>query len=170
MLQLIELLWTRISYKHKLDPAIFGEDLTLEGANLFITGNIVNVDGMRGWNFDYKNISRKSLQENDGNKDWEPVKLTIAQHHIIAYLCKYGKVRINRINQCLDMIGEVVETERFIQQLLDTSLVYIKNNKDLVLATQRCQAVITKDGFFAADNKTGRLTRWFKKNYPTNNL
>ncbi len=166
MLQLIEILWTRISYRYGLDPAVFGEDLMLEGVNVFLTGNMVNVNGLRGWNFDYKNISHNRLSNITGDIDWKPTKLTNAQHHIIAYLCKNGSLLINKINTCLRNVGLSVEESVFVKELTETGLIYIKDYKAITLSTKRCQTVITKDGIFGADNKTDRLSRWIEKNYP----
>ena len=58
----------------------------------------------------------------------------------------------------------------FLDEIKKTKLVFIENNK-LKLLTDHCQCVILPNGkVVAADNKSGRLTRWIEKNFYKNNL
>lgn len=160
ILKFLEVIWTQLSYRFELPVEIFGEDLDTEGTNLFLKANIVNVGGFRGWNYEYVALSKKTLEKNIGNKEWEPVKLSTEENHVISYLCKYDKLRIDQINQKLDMIGKEVDLIEFIESLIKTGLVY-QNGNELKLLTDQCQVVcIPGRGFYAADNKTGRLSRW----------
>jgi len=164
ILHLLELVWSRLSYRFDLDPGIFGEDLEVEGFNKFLSCNLVNVNGQRGWNFDYDEVSKKYFVETTPPVDWAPVSLSIEQHHVIAYLCKYGFLRLTRIRWWLSKIEKEVNLDEFIAGLLGTGLVYVDSYKELRLTTDKCQCVVLPgEGFFAADNKTGRLTRWVER-------
>ena len=170
MRHLIEVIWARMCHMYGLDPAIFGEDLTIKGVNNFLIAYVVNINGERGWNFHYQNVPKERLSKVSADRDWEPEKLTRAQFHVIGYLCENGNLPINKINTYLQDYNLSVEESSFIEEFKATGLVYIKDNKAIALATRRCQAVVTKDGAFCADNNTGRLSRWLKKNYPNNML
>lgn len=166
MRHLIEVIWARMCHMYGLDPVIFGEDLTIKGVNNFLTANVVNIDGQRGWHLHHQNVPKERLSKVSADRDWEPVKLTRAQFHVIGYMCENGTLPINRINSYLQDYNLNVDEDSFIEEFTATGLVYVKDHKVIALATRQCQAIATKDGAFCADNNTGRLSRWFIKNYP----
>jgi hypothetical protein len=169
MRHLIEVIWARMCHMYGLDPLIFGEDLTIKGVNNFMKANMVNIDGQRGWCFQYQNVSKERLSKVSVDKEWAPVKLTKEQFRIIEYLCENGKLAINRVNSYLHDYNLKVDVGSFIEEFMATGLVYLIDQKTIVLATKQCQARVTRDGIFCADNNTGRLTRWLAKNYPKPN-
>lgn len=87
------------------------------------------------------------------------------QHEIIVELCNKGEIDLV-VNKNLET--DVVENgylslADFLEKLIETNLVFIQHEK-LRLLTEKCQSGILEDGrFFAADNKTGRLTNWLMK-------
>lgn len=166
-LALLEIIWTRLSYRYHLPSSIFGEDLQMEGSNAFLSANSVIVDGMRGWNYHYTGLREFTLAEHANDSlDWSPVQLTFEQFHILNYLCKYEFIKLHRIRRVLSLgEDEVFDVDSLIQFLKNADLVYIYADKELRLLTQKCQTLIMPDGnYYAADNKTGRLTRWSEKN------
>lgn len=94
---------------------------------------------------------------------WEPTEVTMEQHHIIAYLCKYEKILLTRINSELNRFGLEADMESFVEELIDTGLVGIDGRKYLRLLTVECKACIMNGRFYAADDKSGRFTRWVRK-------
>lgn len=167
---LLEIIWTRLSYKYKLSSDIFGEDLLIDGANVFLLGNIVNCGGQIGWNFHYETISQKTLSKEYDLEEWKPTQLTIEQHYIIAYLCKYGEILVTKINEVLTNIGESVIVEDFIKSIQETKLVGVDGRKYLKLLTKECKCFIADGEYFAADDKSGKFSRWVSKNYGDNIL
>jgi len=168
ILKLLEVIWTQLSYRYKLPYEIFGNDLELEGLNLFLKANMVNVGGARGWNYEYVPLSKKTLESSKGTIDWEPVKLSDQQHHIIALLCKYNSLNLQQIEQHITSIDGIKDTKSFIADLLRTGLVY-QEKFEIRLLTDHCQAAFVPGyGFCAAENKSGKLSRWidnYMKNY-----
>lgn len=165
---LLELVWTRLSYMFEISSDIFGEDLELEGMNLFLSGNTVFVDGMLGWNYMYTNLSKDKLEEIeqlDEIQDWEPLKISEEIHYIIAYLAKNEKLLVTKVNTVLSIIGKQVDMDSFIDQLIETRLVGINGRKFLVLLTDECKCMVAPDGYYAAEDKSGRFTRWAKKKF-----
>ena len=166
MRHLIEVIWARMCHMYGLDPVIFGEDLTIKGVNKFLTANVVNIDGQRGWSLHHQSVPKERLSKVSADRDWEPVKLTREQFHVIGYLCENGNLPINKINSYLHEYNLNVNEGLFIKEFTATGLVYVKDHKAIALSTRRCQTVSTSDGAFCADNNTGRLSRWLKKHYP----
>ena len=162
---LLEILWTRLSYKYKISSDIFGDDLTIDKANVFLLGNIVNCGGQVGWNIHYEGISQKTLSIEYDLDAWEPTQLTIEQHFIIAYLCNHEEILITKINEILKDIGKRVIIEDFIESITETRLVGIDGRKYLRLLTKECKCFFYNGEYFAADDKSGRFSRWVFKNY-----
>lgn len=164
ILHLLELLWSRLSYRFNLDAGIFGDDLEVESVNRFLSCNMVQVDGRRGWNYEYTDLPKNNFTSTMPSSAWEPVPLTNEQHHVIAYLCKHEFLRLTKISWCIDKIGKEVEVEPFVEGLVGTGLVYIDSCKELRLLTENCQCMsVPGVGFVGADNKTGKLTRWLER-------
>lgn len=162
---MLEIIWTRISYKYNLSSDVFGEDLALSGANVFLLGNIVNCGGNIGWNFHYETMSKKTLTMEYPVEEWHPTKLTMEQHHIVAYLCENNKILVTKINKELGRIGCTVNVDEFIKSITETRLVGIDGRKYLRLLTKQCQCMFFKEDFYAADNKTGQFTRWASNHF-----
>lgn len=166
LFKMLEIIWTRLSYRFELDPSIFGDDLQIEGLNGFLFGNMVNISGCRAWNFEYLPMKASELEQPFDNKEWEPVSITEEQHHVIAYLCKYESLPVLNINTWMSKIDNEVDIPTFVQELVQTGLVYVTEDNRLKLLTQRCQCIyIPGRGFIASDNKTGKLTRWYEKKF-----
>lgn len=164
ILHLLEFIWSRLSYRYELDPKIFGDDLEIESVNRFLSCNMVNIMGQRGWNYHYDEFPEEHFDQPMPSENWEPVRISIEQHHIIAYLCKYRFLKLTRINWCLEAIERKVDAEPFIKDLLNTGLVYIDSYKQLALLTDQCRCIAVPNiGFVAGDDKTGKLTRWVEK-------
>ncbi len=164
ILHLLELIWSRLSYRFNLDAGIFGDDLEVESVNRFLSCNMVNVEGQRGWTYEFTDLPKSDFTSTMPTSPWEPASLTIEQHHVIAYLCKYSFLRLTKINAWMSEIGKEVEVEPFVVSLLETGLVYVDSQKELRLLTENCQCIAVPGlGFVGADNKTGKLTRWLEK-------
>ena len=161
--KLIEILWTRLSHRFNISSDIFGDDLEVEGANLFLLGNLVNIGGLRAWNFEYTPLTKKQLEGVRVSEEWQPIILNKEQHHIIAHLGKFGRLRIDQINVCLSQMGIVINETDFVSSIIQTKLVGIDGH-EIILLTTHCECIVMPDGnIYAADNKTDKLTRWADK-------
>lgn len=165
----LELIWTRLTYKFKdLSMDIFGEDLTMEPVNRFLDCRVGQFNGMNGWEYNYWETSNQSLLEHTEITYWEPVELDMKQHVIISELCNKDVIDLSE-NKTLESFviegGFYHSLIEFLDKLKETKLVFIENNK-LKLLTDHCQCVILPNGkVVAADNKSGRLTRWIEKKF-----
>lgn len=165
LLLLLELIWTRLTYIHPM-PELFGEDLVIEGVAPLLWGKLKehpNEPGQYGWEMTFDKISNKELASAPATSDWEPEVLTLQQFVIIDELCRKGSVDTKEP----DFISFVTEEERsveaFVDSLIGTHLV-ARNGDLLELVTTRCVTAVLPDGrYVAADDNTGRFTRWLDK-------
>ena len=95
------------------------------------------------------------------------------QHVIISELCNKEVIDLSEDKTLESFViegGFYHSLTEFLDEIKKTKLVFIENNK-LKLLTDHCQCVILPNGkVVAADNKSGRLTRWIEKNFYKNNL
>jgi hypothetical protein len=163
---LLEVIWSRLSYRFEQLPMdIFGEDLTMEPATLFLNCRLKKVQENLGWELDYFNAQSQSLKDNTESIDWSPVFIDDTQHIIINELCSDGEIDLLTDKEIEGFVikGGYESLGIFIEKLNDTGLTYVVNNK-LRLLTDQCQCVIMGNGkIVAGDNKSGRLSNWLMK-------
>lgn len=160
-LLVLEHLWTRISYLYPA-PEIFGEDLGLERLSTLVEAKPAEVapgSGTWGWQFHVMKASAKKLAEGPDEAKWAPVELDATQSVIMHQLCQ-GDLDTTDADLLAFLATEGRRPDEFYQSLLNTRLV-ARDGNHLTLTTAECQIVILPDGRrVAADNNTGRLTRW----------
>lgn len=163
LLKMLEVIWTRLSYRYNLPMSIFGEDLDIDALSALTLANIVNVGGQRGWNYEAVELAKVDLEKRKNITRWEPVYLDDAQAFIVAELCLYGTISIREIENHLISSDSVMKISEFLDSLYATGLIFEENEK-LHLLTDECQvAYVPNIGYVAADNKSGRLSRWVKQ-------
>lgn len=158
---LLEVLWTRLQYMFELSPEIFGEDLTQEEMHPYLLTRYNETKEMKGWEYNYIPVRKEELEKPLNHKEWEPSFLTETQYIVLTKLCKDGILDVIADEGFQDFLRKSgCELEELTISLKATGLVDFKDNK-LTLITEQCVCGITPDGrYFAADNKTGRVTRW----------
>ena len=162
VLLILELIWTRLSYQINVGN-LWGEDLNIENFAQFLSAKIKTAGDLTGWEYKYTPISEALLKERNAEDDWVPTIVSSTQFVIFNRLCNEEEESIDdkSLREYVEKEGE--NFDRFIKSLKKTSLIALKDNK-LQLTTYECQCVILPDGrFVVADNNTGRLTRWVKK-------
>ena len=165
----LELIWTRLTYRFKeLSMDVFGEDLTVEPIKPFLDCRIKESDGKLGWEYFYYDYKNESLTEHSKVADWSPIELDEKQFVIINELCKKEHIDLTNDDKLEEFIiseGTYTSLASFLEKLKATGLVYVENNK-LKLLTDECQCVFLPDGrVVAADNRSGRLSRWALKEF-----
>lgn len=170
VLLLLEIIWTRLDRIFGVG-GLWGEDLELEVPHAFLLAKGGRDDaGNPGWHYQWVNSKPSNLRELGDVEDWQPATLTIEQYAIVTMLCRGRAVRFDEawINDFLDE-HQVSDKPAFWGALLDTGLVAgSSDGSELVLITRNCQTAILPDGrYVAAENNTGRLTRWIRDRYPT---
>jgi hypothetical protein len=162
---LLETIWTRLSYDYAL-TSLFGEDLEMEGLAPFLSATPTQAPGDSsnwGWFYHVDQSSEKTLATLPLNLSWEPVELTTAQYAIINELCEEGEVDISDPSFEDFASQHAASRDDFVFSLIETRLVARRGNI-LRLVTERCACVVLPDGrIMAADDNTGRLSRWTRR-------
>jgi hypothetical protein len=162
----LELLWTRLSYKFKLPTEIFGEDLILDEGHGFLNTVFVSQGGLKGWGYQYTEMSNEQLSKPPEHLDWEPIFLNSEQFMIIHLLCTHEELLIGD-KKLIDFINNKdCELNDLIDSLISCGLIYKTiDGKKIKLLTKQCLIGIDAKGrFFAGENISGRVTRWAVRN------
>ncbi|MGH4018640.1 MAG: DUF6602 domain-containing protein [Pseudonocardiaceae bacterium] len=94
---------------------------------------------------------------------WSPAFVTLEESVILQRLCAGTNVRMDDTELLKWLQERDVEPEVLRDNLLETGLVEIKD-QELQLITRDCLCAILPSGeYAAAENNTGRLTRWIAK-------
>jgi len=159
---LLECLWTRLAREYQIG-GLWGQDLELENLHAFLLAVAGEMDGRWGWHFEYVTASDAELAKQSDLIEWQPEFLSETQFVVINRLCSGATVRLDDPD-FLGFLSEAgLQVERFKQQILETRSVGLRGN-ELRLITSECHCAILPSGeFVAAENNTGRLTRWLRR-------
>jgi hypothetical protein len=163
VLLILELLWTRLTKLYNLG-GLWGDDLELESFVPLLKGKAIQLQDKAGWAYNYYEFDEKELSEFETSYKWEPVYLNTKQFTIINRLCVGDTENVKDPNliSYIEEDGENIAS--FIKSLLATNLVGLKGD-ELQLITKKCQcAILPNEKFVAAENNSGRFTRWLLKN------
>ncbi|WP_332275280.1 DUF6602 domain-containing protein [Bacillus velezensis] len=159
----LEMLWTKLSYKHGISSDIFGEDLKIEGHVRFLRSRPISRDGKIGWEFAYAELPDDFEVEGTLFKDWEPAELSGAEHLLMVWLCNEESINTNsEVFQNLLHQHNLDELE-FLAGLKAKKLVYKDRNNELKLLTDECLVVCAAGKFYAGENRDRRMNRWLRK-------
>ncbi|QSF45292.1 DUF6602 domain-containing protein [Paenibacillus tianjinensis] len=164
LLIFLELFWTRISYKYGVPNVLFGEDLETEVIKKFISARAVVVEDKIGWEYSYYVVSKEKLENiTQDFFEWEPAALDDQEYMIINWLCNKGELDINEADFTKWLNDEGRTINDVIEGLKEKRLAYLEDDRLLKLTTNECAVVIVKGQAYAAENNSGRLARWVKK-------
>jgi len=163
---LLEFIWTRLSYKFNISSSIFGYDFDSEPVHKYINCKLGTYkEGNFGWMYNYYPFSEQILSEARSEKiSWAPKFLSKKQFIVILRLCQNEYINYVNDTEFIQSITEDGESlEEFIKTLVETALVYARNN-EIRLLTDECQIMILPDGrYCAGENKNAELARWLNK-------
>jgi hypothetical protein len=148
---LLELLWTRISYKLNISSQSFGFDSDLEAGKLFLKGRVIIKSNKSGWEYSSFDYSKKELESFNIQKvPWKPHSLNEKEFNILVLLSQNNELSINDESLSLEIINSLVEKE----------LVFIEDQKMRFL-TKSCKFAIFKDGTYCAgENIDSQFDKW----------
>lgn len=165
MYHLLELIWTRLSYKFEISSDIFGDDFDIEATHPFISCKERKIDDDNwGWEFLYHPLTRKQLSMPLVATPWEPTEIDRDKYSILYVLTQVGTVDINSDEKFLKFIEtEKLDAEKIIKELSEARLVYVDEGK-MGLLVDQLHTVFTPDGkVYAGENKSGEMTSYFSK-------
>ncbi|MFA6962721.1 MAG: DUF6602 domain-containing protein [Opitutaceae bacterium] len=158
---LLELLWTRLSYLYDLSSAIFGEDLESEVFNKFIDAKWN--DEHKGWEYRAESLSKDDLSGAPSSYKWEPEYLTNWEFVVMNQLCSGKEARTDDISLIKFLKKHEKTTDDLVKSLAAKNLAGLVGNSIELLTQNSVCAIIPGGLFVAAENNTGRFSRWITK-------
>lgn len=163
ILILLEVIWTRLHYIYNIDASIFGEDLSTEALSLMLSCRIIEKEGHRGWEYIFHELDDEFLSQ-DVDASWNPAELDEIESIIVHLLCEGSLINVNDEFFLNLLVEYSTSSDLVIESLKNKELANVDRNGNIYLLTDGCQVAILPDGrIVAAENKTGRLSRWLLK-------
>lgn len=159
LLQLLEIIWTRLSYKFGIpSKSIFDDDLDVEFLHRFIDCKFEKLGARRGWSYNYIELSSEELNVDPPNSRWEPVEINNEEFVIVNLLCSKGELEIN--NELEQFVKrQNIDLEEMLQHLHKVRLIFYDKSK-IWLSTKEC-IVGSKNGkMYAGENVHGLMSKW----------
>jgi hypothetical protein len=158
---LLELIWTRLSYKFDIGSSVFGDDFQEDGFHplLFCKEKKIAVDSW-GWEYLYNEISRELLEKPLTKKQWKPLEISRGQFVILNLLLKFEQFDyINDIHLKNLKIREDINIEKTIQELENEQLVY-REGSIVRLLIDELLMVSINGKIYAGENKSGQMMHY----------
>jgi hypothetical protein len=165
MVLLLELLWTRLTYKKKLPLSVFGLDLQLENLRPLLLAKAIEHNQQVGWYYEQFDLSQQILDRIPAITNWKPVELNFGQFIVLKYVIlaeNAGKDSIDADTR--GMLEELHEhgysPAESINYLKQSGLISIENNR-LRSLTRECSIAALPDGrIVAGEDNSSRFTNW----------
>lgn len=163
LLHLLELLWTRLTYRYNISTDIFGEDLEAEVLHRYISARPKKVDNQTGWEYNYHYVEEKALRERMDKYEWMPAELDDQEYMIVNWLCNGETLNVDEDFFVDWLKKEKRDVDDIIASLREKGLAYLNDKREIELLTDECRVVLYGGKAYAAEDKSGRLTRWVLK-------
>lgn len=160
---LLEFIWTRLDEMYGFGHQLWGEDLEMEVGRGLLSFRAVHVDGRSGWQARVHEINKEELNKIPVTEQWSPSFIGEEEFALLVRLCQGMEVHADdsEILSWLESRGTEYDSVR--DRLLETHLV-ASYGRHLKLITKECGLAILPTGeYVAAENSTGRLTRWIAR-------
>lgn len=164
MFHLLELIWTRLSYKFGISSTIFGDDFDVELAHSFLFCKEEKINDLKfNWSYSFHHLSKKELEKPLASIPWKPIELNKTTFTIVNILLKKGEIDIINDSAFLDFLNKNnIILESFIEELLDKKLIYIKGNKMKLFLDE--PLIVTQNGvIYIGENKNLEMATYFNK-------
>lgn len=167
MLHLLELIWTRLSYKFEISSSIFGEDLDVETTQKFLSCKERKLDNEQwGWEYFYYPFTEEQLNEPLPIVDWEPAEIDRNKFSLLNVLSKVESVDINRDKDFIEFIHKnKIDKDKILRELIEARLIYLDEGRIGLLTDDLLMSIAPDGKVYAGDNKDTRMTNYLKKKY-----
>ena len=165
IVHLLEVIWTRLSYKYELSSIIFGDDFDFAPTHPFLDCKFAKLpDGTMGWAYDYHIFTDDALNTSQTAPSWQPAFISQVQASVLVLLTRTGSINYETDASLFNLIHQAeTNVDSFINELVNTGLIY-KKGPEIRFLKDRCEIIALPDGRFAAgENKSGELSYWLNK-------
>ncbi|WDF66120.1 DUF6602 domain-containing protein [Flavobacterium sp. KACC 22763] len=162
MFLLLEMIWTRLSYRFSLGSEIFGDDFSPEGFHKFLSCKENQIDeSYFGWEYNYTSFSDEQLAEAPKKMEWEPVKIDENETIILKTLVKNGRIKCDEELKKF-LASKNVEVTELIKSLTAKRIAYQENDEILLLIDLPVIALGNGQNYIG-ENKSGEMFFWMNK-------
>jgi Domain of unknown function (DUF6602) len=155
---LLQLIWTRLSYRFQMPPSFYG-DLDLERVSPLLSCRIVTEGSRKGWKCWVHPIGKKLLMQDVPRVSWRPFVVTPGQFTILNLLCRSETLPLSS-----PVVRDFEASEPTSLSDLFSKRLIAREGTNLVLLTRRLGCVIMPTGeLIAGDDSDGRLTAWVQE-------
>ncbi len=160
---LLELIWTRLSYKFSLGSQIFGDDFDLNAIHPFIRCKERKMgEGKYGWEYEYHSLSQKQLSQPLTPMTWRPVEIETYEQAVLMTLFA------NREMDCDEELEKFCvkhgsSTETLIDKWTNVRIAYKDKNKIVLLLDKPIMTSGPDGKSYVGENKSGEMTNWMNK-------
>lgn len=155
LLLFLEIIWTKLSSIYSISSEIFGVDIVFEVPKPLL----IAIPHETGWEYINFNFTEDELKALPESVEWEPVHLSDIEFCLMNKLCNGSKVYIDDAEFLEFLSSDGMSIDRIVEHLNSERLIYV-DGTEIKLLTEQCVCMITPDGFFAGDNKDGRMREW----------
>ena len=163
---MLELIWTKISLSHDV-AQLFGEDLHVEVLPALLSGEIVqDPNGADAWGWGYKAIdpSKPQLDKVELTEEWQPQEVDAFTFQLLTE-CSLGAIELDDADTQMEFASAGTVEVEVVSTLVGTRLVALDGRR-LVMIARELMLVTYGGRYLAAENNTGRFSRWLAKNIP----
>ena len=154
LLLLLELLWTRLTYKFAISSSIFGDNLKIENLAPLLLAKAHE----HGWEYKVIPYSKAALEKMEEASEWNPTFVTNTEFILVNELCRHDVFIDAALENYVISKGE--NLEEIISRLMDERLITREGNT-LKLLTKQCKCLIHPTyGFCVGEDCDGRFTKW----------
>ena len=164
---LLELIWTRLSYKFEISSEIFGDDFDLDEVHPFISCKEKQVNKNQwAWEYNYHALSKLDLEKPLIKEEWKPTEIDKNEFIILNVLLKKGEIHFENDIDFKDFIKDnQINQVSFLDGLVKKRLIFV-DEKKIRFLVDTLVCVFTPEGkHYAGENKNGEMTNYFSKQY-----
>jgi hypothetical protein len=161
---LLELIWTRLSYKFGISSQIFGDDFQSDPIHPLLWAKDRKINENKwGWEYKYHAISRKGLNIKFDSEPWRPVEINMSEWVILMQIINNGYRELNK--QLEDFLkSKNYSTQQLIDHLTNTRVLYVEDNKLYLLIEEPIIQSGKDDKIYVGENANGEMYSWMMKN------
>ncbi|MDQ1166416.1 DUF6602 domain-containing protein [Flavobacterium sp. SORGH_AS_0622] len=162
MYLLLEMIWTRISYRFSLGSEIFGDDFAPESFHRFLSCRDKKIDHSNfGWEYNYYSFTDQQLSILPDNFEWEPVEIDSNESILMMGLIKLQNLTLNKKDAAF-FEEKNIKIEDLVDSLVKKRLVY-KEKDTLFLLLDLPILAFGNGKNYVGENKSGEMTSWMRK-------
>ena len=160
LLNLLELIWTRLSFKYEISSSIFGDDLEIDSGHRFLDCKFdKDSEGNKGWSYSYFEVNKTDLSRKFPKQKWKPAELNEVEFKLINVLCNVDEIKLNGKFFKNLLEDSDYTKDQLINSLIKKRMIFKKDNT-IKLSTRECMAIIKNGKYYAGENFNGLMMKW----------